>query len=287
MKSFTHRYSPQFFNRLAILVVSAVVLLLNVATTVFPQAVPQRARQPLPLTSGQSTAKGKVVYSDNQEPLKGTRLRIFTSDEDRGEVIVVANDRGEFRVDNLAAGKYYVAIEGPGVAMPSGVGMKIPLPLSAIPRAEDFGEIIPRHDAEFTVDGTNSVDVDIRVARGGKVTGKVLKADGAPASDISVSLISRDAAGAGMARFSTHTGKDGAYRFENLPAGDYVVAATVEDKQKVVDIRARLRGESQVVTYHPAATNLNDAMTVHVDSGAVLGGVNITLVARNSFSVSG
>ena len=289
MKSSTHRYSSPFFNRSAILVVSAVLLLLNAAATVLPQARPQRARRPLPLASGQSTAKGQVIYNDNQEPLKGVRLRIFTSGEDRSELIVFANDRGEFRVDNLAAGKYYVAIEGPGVAAPSGFGMKIPLPMSATPRPEDFGEIIPKHDADFTVDGTNSVDVDIRVERGGKVTGKVLKPDGAPASDVSVSFISRDAGGAGpsMARFSTQTGKDGVYRLENLPAGDYVVAAAIEDKQKVVDIRARLRGESQVVTYHPAATNLNDAMTVHVDSGTALSGVDITLVARNSYSVSG
>ena len=289
MKTSIHRHSSLVFNRPVILTVSVILLLLNAATTVWPQARPQRARRPAQLATGQSTAKGRVIYKDNQEPLKGVRLRIFTSGEDQGELIVFANDRGEFRVDNLGAGKYYVAIEGPGVAAPSGFGMRIPLPMSAIPRAEDFGEIISRRDAEFTVDGTNSLDVDIRVERGGKLTGKVLKPDGAPANDVSVSLISRDAVGAGpyTSRFSAQTGKDGGYRFENLPAGDYVVAAAVEDKQRVTDIRARLRGESQVVSYHPAATNLNDAMPVHVDSGTTVGGVNITLVARNSFSVSG
>lgn len=233
-------------------------------------------------------------------------MRVFTSGEDEGELVVFANDRGEFRVDNLAAGKYYVALEGPGVAMPSGFGMKIPLPMSAIPRAEDFGEIIPRHDAEFTVDGTNSVDVDIRVERGGKLAGKVLKPDGAPAGDVAVSLISRAAAEAGpyTSRFSAHTDKEGRYLFENLPAGDYVVAASIENKQKTdipiksigtevhnqqraMDMLARMRGESQIVTYHPAATSLRDAMTVHVDPGAALGGVNITLVTRESFVVSG
>lgn len=233
-------------------------------------------------------------------------MRVFTSGEDEGELVVFANDRGEFRVDNLAAGKYYVALEGPGVAMPSGFGMKIPLPVSAIPRAEDFGEIIPRHDAEFTVDGTNSVDVDIRVERGGKLAGKVLKPDGAPAGDVAVSLISRAAAEAGpyTSRFSARTDKEGRYLFENLPAGDYVVAASIENKQKTdipiksigtevhnqqraMDMLARMRGESQIVTYHPAATSLRDAMTVHVDPGAALGGVNITLVTRESFVVSG
>jgi hypothetical protein len=222
-------------------------------------------------------------------PLKGVRLRIFAIGDDEGELVVFANDRGEYRVDNLAAGRYYVALEGPGVAMQSGFGMRIPLPMSAIPKAEDFHEIVPRHDAEYTVDGTNNIDVDVRVERGGKLAGKVLKPDGAPADNVAVSLVSREAGVSGpyMARFSTQTAKDGAYKFDNLPAGDYVVAAAIEDKRNTTDIRARMRGESQIVNYHPAATTLSDALTVHVDSGAAVGGVNITLVTRESFVVSG
>src|SRR5687767_5538294 len=68
--------------------------------------------------TGQSTVKGRVFYKDTAQPLKGTRVRIFTS-SDAG-LVAFTNDRGEFRVDNLAAGKYYVTLEGKGMAMQSG-----------------------------------------------------------------------------------------------------------------------------------------------------------------------
>lgn len=255
-------------------------------------------------TSGQSTVKGRVVYKDNAQPLKGIRVQIFTGNDhsrdsaddgppqrDRG-LVAFTNNRGEFQVDNLAAGKYYLAVEGSGIALPSGFGMRIPLPMSAIPRREDFPEIIPRHDAEFTVDGTNTVDVEVRIARGGSMSGKVLKANGAPVADVPVSFIARDgstAAGVGpyMSRFAAQTDKDGAYRIENLPAGDYMVAVAIEDKRGSFDMRARLLGESQIVTYHPAAIHVRDATSVRVDPGRETSGVNITLVARNAYAVSG
>lgn len=241
--------------------------------------------------AGQSTVRGRVVFKDNGQPLKGTRVIIFTTDSgpDSERLFALTNDRGEFHLENLATGKYYLTLEGPGIAMQNGFGIKIPLPMSAIPKREDFEEIIPRHDGEFTVDGANTVDVEVRISRGGTISGKVLKADGAPAPDLSVSFISREGTGSGpyTARFSARTDKDGAYRIENIPEGDYIVAAATEDKSATFDMRARLRGESQIVTYHPAAISVREAMIVRVDSGRESAGVNVTLVARKSFAVSG
>lgn len=237
--------------------------------------------------SGQSTVKGRVFYKDNAQPLKGTRVRIFTS-SDYG-LVAFTNNSGEFRADNLATGKYYITLEGPGVAMQSGFGMRLPLPMTAIPRAEDYPEIVPKHDAQFTVDGTNTVEVEVRVARGGALSGKVLKPNGGPVASVGVSFMSREGSAGGpyTARFSAQTDKDGAYKIDNLPEGEYVVAAATEDKNSNFDIRARMRGESQVVTYHPAAINIQQAQVVRVDPGRETTGVNITLVARNSFGVSG
>ncbi len=276
-------------RQFSILIVCAFSLCALQTATAWAQSGPQRMRRPAQLPSGSSTLKGSVVYKDNLEPLKKVRLRVFTvADDEGGEVIVFANNRGEFRLENLAAGKYYVTLEGPGVAMQSGFGMKIPLPLSAIPRREDFEPIIPRHDAEFTVDGNNTVDLEIKIERGGKLTGKVLKANGAPASNVSISLVSRgEGAGPYTSRFSTSTDKDGAYQFDNLPSGDYVVSAAIEGVTNAAGIRERLRGETQIVTYHPAATMIRDAQTVHVDPGGTIGGVNINLLTRESFVVSG
>lgn len=248
---------------------------------------PQRTSQPAP--AGQSTVTGRLIYQDTEQPLKGVRVRIFTAEDSERAIIAFANNNGEFRVEKLAAGKYYVTLEGEGVAMPSGMGMRLPVPISAIPRREDFEEIIPKHDAEFTVDGTNSVAVEVRVKRGGSISGKVLKADGAPAADVAVNVVSREGASGGpfTSQFSGRTDKNGVYRIDNVPAADYIVAAAIEDTKTNLDIRSRMRGESRAVTYHPAALSIRDAITVRVDPGRETGAVNITLVPRNAYGVSG
>jgi len=172
--------------------------------------------------------------------------------------------------------------------MPSGFGMRIPLPVSALPRPEDYPEVVPKHDAVVTVDGSTSTEVDIRVARGGSVSGKVMKANGAPVVNAAVNLVSHeDGVGPYTARFSTRTDQKGLYKFENVPAAEYLVSAATEDKTGNFDIRARMRGEAQIVTFHPAALRVADALPVKVDAGRESGGVNITLVDRKTLSVSG
>ena len=204
-------------------------------------------------------------------------------------LVAFTNDRGEFQVNNLAAGKYYVSLEGKNVAMQSGFGVRLPMPIGAIPRREEFEDIIPKHDASFTVDGTNTVEVEVRVPRGGAISGKVLKANGSPAANVPVTFLSRagNLSGPATARFSAQTNKDGEYKIQNLPEGEYLVAAAIEDKSGTYDMLARVRGESQIVTYHPAAISMRDAIPVVVEPGRESGSVNVTLVARNSFGVSG
>jgi len=245
--------------------------------------------------AAQSTVKGRIIYKDNAQPLRGVRVRIFNSNDEADDnpsgrgLFAFTNDRGEFRITDLAAGKYYVTLEGAGVAMPSGFGMRIPLPLSAIPKPEDFEAIIPKHDAEFTVDGTNTAEIEVRIARGGKISGKVMKANGEPVADVAVNFISREGNvnGPYTSRFTTQTNKNGEYSVDNIPSGEYIVAAATEDKRGNFDMRARLRGESQVITYHPAAITIRDATAVRVDAGRETGSVNVTLVTRNSYAVSG
>ena len=234
-----------------------------------------------------SSVRGRIVYGDNGQPLKGVTVVVFRTDSN-DPLTTTTNQLGEYRLDGLSKGKYYITLEGPGVPAPSGVGMQIPLPVVAIPRPEDYPEVIPKHDAAFTADGMNTVDVDIRVVRGGTISGRVLKPDGTPVPGVAVHILSRgNNAGPYSARFSAPTDKKGIFRIENIPPADYVVAASAEDKKGNYDVRARVRGESQVVTFHPAAIRLSDALPVHVDSGRESSGVDITLVERTTLQVSG
>jgi hypothetical protein len=279
--------------------VECVVMLLLASVFIYAQSGSLRQRfaeKPAgdPLTSqspqqslGQSTVRGRVLYSDNGNPIKNVRVVIMTSDSNQS-YNTVTNDRGEFQLVGLRAGKYYVTVQGSGIPVPSGFGMTIPLPIVAIPRAEDYPEIIPKHDAMFTVDGTNTAEVEVRIVRGGSITGKILKPDGSPIADVAVNLLFRENnAGPYTARFSARTNQKGVYKIENVTPADYIVSASIEDKGAGYDILVRLRGEGQIVTFHPAAIRLSDALTVHVDSGRESGGVNVTLVDRKSLNISG
>jgi hypothetical protein len=248
--------------------------------------VPQTTR-PVATTNSGSSVHGRVVYRDNGRPLKAVTVMVFRSDSN-DRLTTITDQRGEFNFDGLKKAKYYVSIQGPGAPAPSGFGVQIPLPIAAIPRAEDYPEIIPRHDAVFTADGTNAVDVEIRIVRGGSIAGRVSKQDGTPVADATINVLSRDKnVGPYMARFSARTDKKGLFKVENVPPAEYLVAASTEDKQATYDIRARLRGESQVVTFHPAAIRLSEALPVRVDSGRESSGVDITLLERATLKISG
>lgn len=265
----------------------SLVTLLFISSSAIAQSGPFRRRASTgpSMRSGNSTVKGHVVYKDNKEGLKNAELRIF--DSEGATLTVFSNARGEFQVPNLAAGQYYVSVQGPGIAMQSGFGMKLPIPISAIPRSEDFQQVIPKHDGMFTVNGTDDLEIEISVPRGGTISGKVVKGNGSALPFAQVNLMSREGGGPYTARFSTQTDKDGLYKITNIPVGDYIVAVSIESKSSSSDIRARLRGETQIVTFHPTAITAKDAASVHVDTGRETGGVNITFVDRQSFSVSG
>ena len=250
--------------------------------------------------TGQSTVKGRVVYKDNARGLKGARVHVIPANinssgpADRPMrrmpgVVAFTNDQGEFEIQNLAAGKYYFTVESANLAAPNSFGMRLPIPMGAIPRREDFEEIVPRHDGEFTVDGTNTVQVEFEVVRGGNLSGKVLQPNRAPVAGVQISIVSRSGSGLGayQTQFSTETDRHGEYKMENLPPGEYFVAAATEGKPDGLDMLARLQGASRILTYHPAAVRIRDAMSVRVESGHETSGVNITLVERSTFAVAG
>jgi len=66
-----------------------------------------------------SSVRGRVVYRDNGQPLIGVTVEVFRSDSD-DRLATITNARGEFHLDGLTRGKYYVNLQGPGVAAPSG-----------------------------------------------------------------------------------------------------------------------------------------------------------------------
>jgi hypothetical protein len=108
----------------------------------------------------------------------------------------------------------------------------------------------------------------------GVVTGRLLSADGLPASGIRVAAMAVPESGPGIsgALLSiAETGKDGRYRLENVPPGRYYVTAGLVDSP----------------TYFPGALTPSGATNLQVLSGKTLEVADFKMLAPAGFKVSG
>lgn len=252
-----------------------------------PAAAPQR---------GQSTVRGRVVYEDNGRPAKGARVLLSPTglemDFPPREAETLTDERGEFRFDNLSAGRYRVVVNERKTSLPNATAVELPIP--GLTGELDPNEELPdENESEATVasvDGTNSVDVVVRVSRPGSISGRVLRANGEPLAGAQVNFMHRrekDGRTVGVYRRSALTDGQGTYRI-SLPPGSYLVSATA-DKGRLNSNSAAVSfpANSLAVTYYPNATSPRSSAPVRVASGGEASGVDIKLVDRPTHKVSG
>jgi Carboxypeptidase regulatory-like domain len=225
---------------------------------------------------GHSTVRGRVFYEDTGRPLSRASVTVFRMDDTPHGYEATTNESGEFSVGNLPAGQYTVTLDDPEII--------------------DTQFFYSRADAtntpNFKVDGTNSSEVQVRVRRGGSVTGRVTRADGKPAVDAKVQLLFKRGGRARpfSARGIVQTDKHGFYRASGLPTGEYVVSADLLrlhplDPNDESSPRVNLGTLS--ATFYPSATDISNATHVHVEAGSETSGINITLIERTAYRISG
>ncbi|MBA3805319.1 MAG: carboxypeptidase regulatory-like domain-containing protein, partial [Acidobacteria bacterium] len=123
---------------------------------------------------------GRVVYEETGEPVRGARVRISARDGSGPAGATVANDRGEFRFDNLAAGDYDVIATPRDAAMVGAATFGVPLP-TGNPQADDAAFEAARKEnnngssaATVSVDGTSDATVEVLLAsqqqKGGRIS---------------------------------------------------------------------------------------------------------------------
>ncbi|HEX8772031.1 MAG TPA: carboxypeptidase-like regulatory domain-containing protein [Pyrinomonadaceae bacterium] len=251
-----------------------------------------------PSQRGQSTVKGRVVYEETNEPVRGARVRISSRQGLGPAGATTTNERGEFRFDHLASGEYYVIATPADAPSVGAQTFRIPLPsgdretdeaaFAAARRENEAGGV-----AEISVVGTGETRVEIRVPRqpkGSTVTGRVAYEDGQPAGGAQVTFLNRREIKGhmiGPTRLSVMTDERGAYSISGLPPGDYIVSARLEEA-RIVDKQGRVIGGGLLIlTYYPSATSTQSATPVHVDASQSLSDVNITLVKRPTHTISG
>jgi EmrB/QacA subfamily drug resistance transporter len=145
------------------------------------------------LLAGASRLAGTIRGSGTKQPLPGVTVTLADS---RGEVIAVTttDKAGLYAIESLMPGRYTVALSSPAFQ---------PTALPAV-----------------ITDGQETT-LDAELHPGARLEGTARNAAGTSVPEARVTLL--DASG-NVAAVTT-TGQDGAYWFENLPAGDYTVIA--------------------------------------------------------------
>ncbi len=246
---------------------------------VVPVPVPNAQGVPQIPPRGQSVISGRVVYEDTGRPARSVQVLFFNQGNPGGARRTATNARGEFRLKQVATGRYRVAVEALGVVLLS----------------SPFIEQDQSDAQEVSVDGTGNAEIEVRAKRGGVITGRVTYADGEPAIGARINLTRKrndrpEPFFAGRRADSMKTDDRGVYRIAGLPPGDYIVNAAVENirTEEMENGGVRYGGNGSLsVTYFPSAMNARSATAVNVTQGTEATDINITLVERATHRVAG
>jgi hypothetical protein len=212
-----------------------------------------------------STVRGRVLFADSEQPLRRATLILRKEFESRFEQRSISSRRGEFTFQGVAAGTYYIDVDVPGIISPRNGQSLTQLGYS---RDESSLPLV-------TVDGSNEVKTEIRVTRGGAITGRISYADGEPATNAQVILYRQK--GQTPVLFFTgspfYTDDRGVYRIEGLPSGEYYVGA-VENHAGAGKTYPR-DAIGLVTAYHPDVTSVSAATMVSVQASSETRNINI------------
>jgi Carboxypeptidase regulatory-like domain len=171
-----------------------------------PQQVRDRAQTP----AGTATISGRVVAAETGRPVKRARVSAVGG---RGSRTVLTDDQGRYQIAELAAGNYTVSASKAGFV--DGVfGQRRPL---------QPGTPVTLADAQA------ATNVDVRILRGGVITGHVGDEDGEPLPRALVT-VQRYQYVRGERQLTTAGGDQtddrGQFRVFGLPPGEYYVSAS-------------------------------------------------------------
>ena len=245
-------------------------------------------------TGGLSSVEGQVVSSADGTPV---RRAVVSLQRTNGRAVLPGqppqtpmssvqmdtDDRGHFAFRDLEAGGYRVTVQRQGFVGQNGMS-------GAFPNVQLWlGE------------GQQLTGYVVRATPQSVITGRVLDEYGDPV--MGAQVYAQRAAGsasggrpamAGSANGgrpatagSAQSNDLGEYRIANLSAGDYIVAANPQNRNRP-NMNQPLPDTPQPVyttTYYPGTAVVDEAAPVHVADGAVAGGIDVKLAKINGFSI--
>ncbi|HSS18584.1 MAG TPA: carboxypeptidase-like regulatory domain-containing protein [Pyrinomonadaceae bacterium] len=240
--------------------------------------------------------RGRVVYADTGRPLRRGDVTLLSSVAGGSWVAATATDRnGLFTFSNVAKGKYFVTVKALDVVNPlSDYGSDH----VSIPERIAMGQIEDGY-REVTIDGRGSVRADIRVTRGGAITGRVLAEDESPIAGAYIKVyrmvgdkilgVAAGSRSGDSEEFKIKTDSRGSYRAGGLAGGEYLVRASESDlgENSAEAAEGSYGNGSMVTAYHPKALRKEDATRVQVVIGADTKEIDILVPDRSLHRIGG
>lgn len=230
----------------------------------------QRPARDQVVPTGTGAISGRVVAGDTGRPLKRARVIVAGGGRPRA---ATSDDQGRYHVGTLPAGTYTVTASKSGFV--DGV----------------FGQrraLRPGTPIELG-DGQQVADVNLRLARGGVVTGRVLDEDGEPLARAMVTVLRQQYTRGGKqlaAAGADQSDDRGQFRIFGLPPGDYYVSATAGGVEQILRqlVVPGGRGMDQApessgyaATYYPGVVTAADATRVKLAASQELSGIDFQL----------
>jgi protocatechuate 3,4-dioxygenase beta subunit len=219
--------------------------------------------------AGTAAIAGRVVAADTGRALR--RARVIVGAGGARPHAASTDEQGRYRITGLPAGTYTITAAKSGY-VDGAFGQR---------RATGSGTPID------IADGQQAANIDIKLARGGVVTGHVLDEEGEPLARATVTVL-RQQYVRGQKQLSP-AGSDqsddrGQYRVFGLPPGDYFVSATaggIEQavRQAIGDFGGAQQTETSgyAPTYYAGVTSASDATRVKLAAAQEVSGVDFQI----------
>jgi len=219
--------------------------------------------------AGTAAVTGRVVAADTGRALR--RARVMVGGAGNRPHAASTDEQGRYRITGLAAGTYTITAAKSGYVD------------GAFGQRRTSGSGTP---VDLT-EGQQAANMDIKLLRGGVVTGHVLDEEGEPLARAMVTVL-RQQYVRGQKQLSpagTDQSDDrGQYRVFGLPPGDYFVSATAGGIEQVVRQATGDFGGAQPTessgyapTYYAGVTSASDATRVKLAAAQEVTGVDFQI----------